>query len=58
MLTSTRRLRRGILEKQKILSAIYGNEMLKKAITVHCIEYVDIFSRTLSDIHADIPLRV
>ena len=29
--------------------------MLKKAITEICIEYVDIFSRTLSDIHEDIP---
>jgi hypothetical protein len=39
----------------QIPSTIYGNERLKKAITEICIEYVDIFSRTLSDIHADIP---
>ncbi len=39
----------------QIPSAIYGSETLRKAITELCIEYVDIFSRTLSDIPADIP---
>ena len=39
----------------QIPSAIYGNEALRQAITKLCTEYVDIFSRTLSDIPADIP---
>ena len=39
----------------QIPSAIYGNETQRKAITELCIEYVDIFSRALSDIPADIP---
>ena len=39
----------------QIPSTIYGNEALRKAITKICTEYVDIFSRTLSDIPADIP---
>jgi hypothetical protein len=43
----------------QIPSAIYGNETLRKSITKLCIEYVDIFSRTLSNIPADIsPLEL